>query len=287
MTVGSPPMPGLAIPIGVNLTTIGVTGRWWLESAARVEAAGFPTVWAWDHFVSRGRRADPLLECWTTLAATAATTSRLRLGSFVTNVMNRHPAVLARIVMTVADLAPGRVELGIGIGGHPAEHLAYGIEFPEAAERAARLEEAITIIRALFEGGPVDFEGPFHQLAEAFASPVPDPAPRIIVAGETPTGARLAARAGDAWITFAPHFDKLLPIYLEALALAGRRREDVSIIVADDVPRGAAALESPIVADMTGVAAAWQARGADELVLHWIDADQLDAVLAAGERAWA
>jgi len=280
-------MPGLAIPIGVNLTTIGVTGRWWLESAARVEAAGFPTVWAWDHFVSRGRLADPLLECWTTLAATAATTSRVRLGSFVTNVMNRHPSVLARIVMTVADLAPGRVELGIGIGGHPAEHLSYGIDFPEVAERVARLEEAITIIRSLFAGGPVDFEGPFHELAEAFASPVPDPAPRIIVAGETATGARLAARMGDAWITFAPHFDKLLPIYLEALALAGRRREDVSIIVADDVPRGAAALESPIVADMTGVAAAWQARGADELVLHWIDADQLEAVLAAGERAWA
>jgi len=280
-------MPGLAIPIGVNLTTIGVTGRWWLESAARVEAAGFPTVWAWDHFVSRGRLADPLLECWTTLAATAATTSRVRLGSFVTNVMNRHPSVLARIVMTVADLAPGRVELGIGIGGHPAEHLSYGIDFPEVAERVARLEEAITIIRSLFAGGPVDFEGPFHELAEAFASPVPDPAPRIIVAGETATGARLAARMGDAWITFAPHFDKLLPIYLEALALAGRRREDVSIIVADDVPRGAAALESPIVADMTGVATAWQARGADELVLHWIDADQLEAVLAAGERAWA
>ncbi len=280
-------MRGLAIPVGVNLTTIGITGRWWLESAARVEAAGFPTVWAWDHFVSRGRLADPLLECWTTLAATAATTSRLRLGSFVTNVMNRHPAVLARIVMTVADLAPGRVELGIGIGGHPAEHLSYGIDFPEAAERAARLEEAITIIRALFEGGPVNFEGPFHELAEAFASPVPDPAPRIIVAGETPTGARLAARTGDAWVTFAPHFDKLLPIYLEALVLAGRRREDVSIIVADDVPRGAAVIESPIVADMTGVAAAWQARGADELVLHWIHPDQLEAVLAAGERAWA
>jgi alkanesulfonate monooxygenase SsuD/methylene tetrahydromethanopterin reductase-like flavin-dependent oxidoreductase (luciferase family) len=287
MSDGSARGTGLAIPVGVNLTTIGVSMRWWLESAQRVEAAGFPTVWAWDHFVSRGRLSDPLLECWTTLAATAATTSRVRLGSFVTNVVNRHPAVLARMAMTVADLAPGRVELGIGIGGHPAEHLSYGIDFPDARERVARLEEAIIVIRALFSGGPVDFEGTYFELTDAYAAPVPDPAPRILVAGETPMGATLAARMGDAWITFDTFFDKLLPVYLDALTAAGRRRSDVSIVVATDVPRGASAVEAPILADPVGTTARWRERGADELVLHWIHADQLDHVLAAGERAWA
>ena len=134
---------GLAIPVGVNLTTIAVSSRWWLESANGSRRPGISTAWAWDHFVSRGRLTDPLLECWTTLAAPAAAmTSRVRVGSFVTNVVNRHPAVLARMAMTVADLAPGRVELGIGIGGHPSEHAVYGIDFPDARERAARLEEA-------------------------------------------------------------------------------------------------------------------------------------------------
>ncbi len=278
---------GLAVPVGVNLTSIRVTGRWWLDTAQRVQAAGFSTAWIWDHFVSWGRQADPLLECWTTLAATAATTSSVHLGSFVTNVANRHPAVLARQVMTVADLAPGRVELGIGIGGHPAEHVAYGIDFPEAAVRASRLEEAVAVIRALFAGGPATFQGQHYQLAEAYAAPIPSPAPRISIAAETPAGARLAARAGDAWITFEPHLDRLLPVYLDALAAAGRSRSDVSIIVAVDIPRGDAAAEAPILADPASATAAWRDRGADELVLHWIHPDQLDAVLAAGERAWA
>ncbi len=278
---------GLAIPVGVNLTTIGVSSRWWLDSAARAEVAGFSTAWSWDHFVSRGRLTDPLLECWTTLAATAATTTRIRLGSFVTNVMNRHPAVLARMAMTVADLAPGRVDLGIGIGGHPAEHLSYGIDWPNAKERLARLQEAIVVIRALFEGGPADFEGAFYQLTDAYAAPVPHPAPRILMAGETPAGVQLAARVADAWITFDTYFDRLLPIYLEALSAAGRRRSDVSVVVATDVPRGAAAAEHPLLVDLAASSAAWKERGADELVLHWIHADQLEAVLAAGERAAA
>jgi G6PDH family F420-dependent oxidoreductase len=280
---------GLAIPVGVNLTSVGkdVSVRWWLDSAARIEAAGFATAWAWDHFVSWGTRTDPLVECWTTLAAVAATTSRVRVGSFVTNVMNRHPAVLANIALTVADLAPGRVELGIGIGGHKVEHVAYGIDFPEVRERVARLEEAVTVIRALFAGGPADFQGEYYQLTDAYAAPVPRPAPRISISAETPAGARLAARIGDAWITFEQHLDKLLPIYLEALAAAGRHRSEVAILVGVEVPRGAEAAQHPLLVDLAASTAAWKARGADELVLHWIHADQLEAVLAAGERASA
>ena len=78
-----------------------------------------------------------------------------------------------------------------------------------------------------------------------------------------------------------------MPVYLEALAAAGRRRSDVTIVVGTDVPRGAAAAEHPLLADLAASTAAWQARGADELVLHWIHDDQLEAVLAAGERAAA
>jgi alkanesulfonate monooxygenase SsuD/methylene tetrahydromethanopterin reductase-like flavin-dependent oxidoreductase (luciferase family) len=278
---------GPVIPVGVNLTTIGVDARWWLAAARRLEAAGYATAWAWDHFVSRGRLDDPVLECWTTLAATAATTRRLRVGSFVTNVMNRHPAVLARMVATVADLAPGRVELGIGIGGHPAEHAAYGIDFPPPTERAARLEEAVGVIRALFTGGPVGFDGGWYQLRDAHASPVPDPVPRIIIGGETPAGARLAARVGDAWTCFADRYDGLLPVFEAALAAAGRSRADVAVIVGCDVPRGDDARTASAIADTRAWAEGWRERGADELVLHWIHPDQLEAVLTAGERAWA
>ena len=156
----------------------------------------FRTAWAWDHFVSRGELDDPVLECWTTLAATAARTRQLRVGSFVSNVMNRHPAVLARMAATLSDLSGGRLELGIGIGGHPAEHQAYGIPFPDPAERAAHLEEAVQVLRLLFGGGPVDFDGRFYQLSAAHAFPAPQPPPRITIGGEKPAGARLAARIG-------------------------------------------------------------------------------------------
>ena len=277
---------GPSIPVGVNLTTIGIDTRWWLDTACRLEAAGYAGVWAWDHFVSRGRLDDPMLECWTTLAATAAVTSRIHVGSFVSNVMNRHPAVLARMVATIADLAPGRVELGIGIGGHPAEHTAYGIEFPAPPERAARLVEAVGVIRALFTGGPVSTQGAWYRLDEAYASPAPTPVPRIIVGGERPAGARLAARIADGWSCMESQYDALRPVFDAALAEAGRSRSDVAVIVGCDLPAGDAAGTSPAMTDPVAWAERWRERGADELVLHWVKGDQVEAVLAAGERAW-
>jgi G6PDH family F420-dependent oxidoreductase len=276
---------GLAIPVGVDLTIIGVSLEWWLASARRLESAGFDGVWVWDHFVSRGRLTDPVLECWTTLAAAAATTSRIRVGSFVTNVMNRHPAVLARQAATLWELSRGRLEVGIGIGGHPKEHEAYGIDFPEPAERAARLEEAVSVLRLLWSGGPVDFEGRFYELRGAHAFPAPMPPPRIIIGGETPAGARLAARIGDAWSCFEEAYPRLLPVFEEALAAAGRRREDVQVIVGLDFDEGVAPAEEPLLRDLAATAEEWQSRGADEVIIHWVKPSHLDAVVAAGKRA--
>ena len=69
------------IPVGITPTTIGVHAAWWLDAARRADAAGLAGVWAWDHFLSRGRRTDPVLECWTTLAAASAVTTRIAVGS--------------------------------------------------------------------------------------------------------------------------------------------------------------------------------------------------------------
>ena len=111
-------------------------------------------------------------------------------------------------------------------GGAPKEHAAYGIEFPDVAERVARLEEAVAVIRALWTGGPVTRPSPYYPLVDAHAFPVPTPPPPIIIGGETPAGARLAARIGDGWSTFENNFVQNMPLYLEALEAAGRRRED-------------------------------------------------------------
>jgi len=270
--------------LGVNLTAIGVTAAWWLTAARRLDAAGFDAVWCWDHFLSRGDPADPVLECWTTLAATAAVTERIHVGSFVTNVMNRHPALLARMAATVQDVAAGRLEMGIGIGGFPLEHEALGIAFPPAAERAERLEEAVQILRLLWSGGPVSFQGRHYLLAQAQAHPVPRPAPRLIIGGETPAGARLAARLGDAWTTDAKGLRRDRQAFLDALGAAGRRPGDVAVLVEVDLDRKRSPTDQPLLADLPGEMARLADAGASELVIGYVRPEQLDAVVAARER---
>jgi alkanesulfonate monooxygenase SsuD/methylene tetrahydromethanopterin reductase-like flavin-dependent oxidoreductase (luciferase family) len=274
------------IPIGINPTSIGVSSRWWRESAQAAEAAGFAGVWCWDHFISQGNdKQTPVLECWTTLTAAAAATSSLRVGSFVSNVMNRHPAVLARMLATISDQSGARVDLGIGVGGNPEEMAAYGITFPSPPERVAVLEEAVAVMRALWSGGPVDYDGRLFKLRAAHAFPVPAPAPRVIVGGEKPAGARLAARVGDGWTTNGPDYEHLLPIHLAELERVGRRRQDVVHIVSVSLAREEPLESQPLIADMAGFAAEWQGRGADELVINWVRQAQLPVVLEAASRA--
>ena len=115
--------------------------------------------------MGRGDLTVPVVEGWTALAMAAGATSRIEVGSFVLNVMNRHPAVVARMASTLQIASGGRLILGVGIGGHPKEHAAYGIDFPDAPERVARLEEAVAVIRALWTGGPVTRPSPFYPFA--------------------------------------------------------------------------------------------------------------------------
>ena len=273
------------IPIGVNLTSIGVRSDWWLSAARDVEQAGFGAVWCWDHFVSRGRKSDPVLECWTTLTATAAITSRLRVGSFINNVMNRHPAVLARMVATLWDQSGGRVELGIGVGGSGPELDMYGIARPEPSVRVRILEDAVAVIRSLWSGGPVSHSGEFFSLNDAWAHPAPERPPRIIVGGEKPGGARLAARSGDGWTTNAVDYERLLPIHLEELSRVGRSRAEMSHILAVSLSRDEPLERQPLIADLRTYLAEWQARGADELVVNWVRPAELPALLEAAARA--
>jgi alkanesulfonate monooxygenase SsuD/methylene tetrahydromethanopterin reductase-like flavin-dependent oxidoreductase (luciferase family) len=273
------------IPIGINPTTIGVTSEWWLGAARDAEAAGFKGVWSWDHFVSRGKKTDPVLECWTTLTAAAAVTSKLHVGSFINNVMNREPAVLARMVATLWDQSGGRVELGIGVGGAGPELPSYGIDLPEPKVRCAMLEEAVAVIRLLWAGGPADFEGQFYSLHDAYAHPAPEPPPRIIVGGEKPAGTRLAARVGDGWTTNGEDYEALLPVHLEELAARGRSRAEIAHLVAVSIARDTPLAEQPLFADMTTFLGEWRDRGADEVIVSWVKPADLPALLDAAARA--
>ena len=272
--------------VGVAIGSVGADAAWWLETARRLDEAGYAGAWCWDHVMGKGDPTVPVLEQWTTLAAAAAVTRRIGLGSWVANVMNRHPAVLARMAGTVQAIAGGRLTLGIGIGGFPREHRAYGIDFPDPAERAARLEEAIAVIRALWTGGPVSRPGRFYQLEAASAFPRPEPPPPILLGAGTPAGVRLAARAGDGWAAEAATYEALREQYLEALAAAGRARADVRIVVGFGGGRtGADALAgSPWIEASAETAARWAELGADEIVLTARTAADIDRLVAARGR---
>ncbi len=271
------------LPIGVCLRAIRAEPAWWLESARRLDAAGYAGLWCWDHVMGRGEKTVPVVEAWTVLSMAAAQTSRVTVAPFVLNVMNRHPALVARMASTLQIASGGRLILGIGIGGAPAEHAAYGMEFPGIPERVARLEEAIAVIRALWTGGPVTRPSPYYPLVDAYAHPVPDPAPRIIIGGETPAGARLAARIGDGWSTFDDNFESNLPRYLEALEAAGRRRADQSVIVGfqGDWLGDESFRDSPWFHEPRATWERWHEAGADGAIVLARTTDDVDALIDA------
>jgi alkanesulfonate monooxygenase SsuD/methylene tetrahydromethanopterin reductase-like flavin-dependent oxidoreductase (luciferase family) len=273
-------------PIGVSIRTIRAEPRWWLESALRLDAAGYDGVWAWDHFMGRGDATVPVVEGWTAIAMASGATSRIRVGSFVANVMNRHPAVLARMASTLQVASGGRLVLGIGIGGNPREHAAYGIDFPSVPERVARLEEAVAVIRALWTGGPVTRDSPYYPLLEASAFPVPDPPPPIVIGGETAAGARLAGRIGDGWTAFDDNFEANLPVYLESLAASGRRREDQRVLVGfeGDMLSDEPLAGSPWVTAPVETWGRWREAGADGAVVLARTTADVDALVDAAGR---
>jgi alkanesulfonate monooxygenase SsuD/methylene tetrahydromethanopterin reductase-like flavin-dependent oxidoreductase (luciferase family) len=285
---GSPghPAEGNRLQIGVALGSVGATAEWWLESARRLEAAGYRAVWCWDHFVAGKDRTVPVLEQWTMLAAAAGATSRIGLGTFVSNVMNRHPAVLARMAGTLQAASGGRLSVGIGIGGNAAEHRAYGIDFPDVPERAARLEEAIAVIRALWGGGPVTRPSRFYPLEEAYAFPVPSPTPKLLIGAASPRGLRIAARGADGWAAEIGDFERLLPVFLEALSAEGRTRKDAWIAVGfgsgrsgQDVLTGSPWIDAP-----AETWAKYAAAGADEAVVPARTTNDVDALVGAVDR---
>ena len=211
----------------------------------------------------------------------------MTVGTFVANVMNRHPAVLARMATTLQVVSGGRLILGIGIGGHPAEHRALGIPFPDAPERVARLEEAVAVLRALWTGGPVP------GLRRSTRSRTPssasaDPAAPIVIGGETPAGARLAGRIGDGWTAFEDNFEANLPVYLEALEATGRRARRPArhrrLPGSRLAERRAASPAVRWVEAPRETWARWQAAGADGAIVTVRTTADVDALVAATDR---
>jgi F420-dependent oxidoreductase-like protein len=182
-----------------------VTWDQWVAIARACEEQGFDALFRSDHYRSlSGRDADGTLDAWTTLAALAARTERIRLGTLVSPVTFRHPSLLAKSVVTADHVSGGRVELGMGAGWHEGEHRAYGFPFPPPAERLAMLGEQVEIVHRLWDRDEetVTFQGSHYRLDACPSLPKPfqDPHPNLILGGEAgPRAARLAARWADEY----------------------------------------------------------------------------------------
>ena len=170
--------------------------------AAAVERLGFEGLWLSDHLDSLHQPGVGGLETWTALGVVAAETERIRLGPLVTPVTFRHPALVARMVAGLDVLSGGRMVLGLGAGWNDAEHRAYGVDFPPAAERTARLEEVIQVIDRLQGDAPASFEGRYYRVEAVDARPKPVQRPRVpllIGGGGERRTLPLAARYADEW----------------------------------------------------------------------------------------
>lgn len=165
------------------------------EAAIYGERRGLDGLWLGDHLV----HPLPLLESIVTLEHMATVTSRIQVGTSVMLLALRKPLVAAKQLATIASYHPGRLTLGVGVGGeHPIEFRAAGVALEE---RGARLDEAVQQVRALWRGERVTAAGPFGDLTGVSIAPTPPPVP-FLFGGHTPKALRRAARLGDGWVGF-------------------------------------------------------------------------------------
>ncbi|HEX3177725.1 MAG TPA: LLM class F420-dependent oxidoreductase [Methylomirabilota bacterium] len=188
-----------AIFTGLGLTTWDAVRDLWVHA----DKAGWDAACVTDHFMpNTPDKVGDVMECWTTLAALAPLTSRLRIGTIVAGNTYRHPAVLAKMAAQVDIISGGRLICGLGAAWQQNEHEAYGIPFYTVPERLARLDEACQVLKALWTQDRSNFKGRYYQLTDAPLSPKPvqRPHPELMIGGggEKVT-LKIVARHADHW----------------------------------------------------------------------------------------
>lgn len=165
--------------------------------ALATEAAGFDSVWVFDHLLFRfDGETTGIHEAWTILTAIAEATERVKLGSIVMCTEFRNPALLAKMAATLDAVSDGRLILGLGCGWHDPEYDAFG--YP-TDHKVGRFEDSLTIIHELLRTGRSDHRGPYHEVSDAVLMPPARPDLPILIAAKRPRMLELTARYADAW----------------------------------------------------------------------------------------
>ena len=313
----APPVTRLGLQIP-NFTFPGVADADLFETvsgiATTAEAHGFDSLWVMDHLYQIemvGPKEDPMLESYTLLAAVAARTQRVGLGTMVTGVTYRNPALLAKIVTTLDVISRGRAILGIGAAWNDDEHAGYGFDFPTVKERMDRLEEALQIIRAMFTEPAPTFEGRYYRIHQVLNNPKPirGSIPILIGGSGEKRTLRLVAKYGDACNLFGDPdtIGHKIDVLERHCAEVGRDPAEItktglaSVIVRPTAAEAEKALEAfaatrgtvpdrvrdyLVVGDPAAVTErmrAYTAVGLDGMVVNLPEVADLDAVALAGE----
>jgi len=229
-----------------------------VEQARAAEEAGFSLVTVMDHLYQIpgvGQVDEPMLEGWSVLAALARETSRVRLGTLVTGVTYRNPALLAKQVTTLDTISGGRALLGLGAAWNDVEHEGYGFDFPPVGDRMDRLDEALAIIKSMFTEERPTFHGKHYRISQALNVPRPiqSGGPQILVGGggEQRT-LRIAARYADMTHWF--------PLGMETL----KRKDDLLIGYCEQIGRDPATIERTMATPVVVMASEAEAKAAVE-----------------------
>jgi F420-dependent oxidoreductase-like protein len=223
------------IRFGVQAPQQNVTYEGLRETWKLIDSLGYDTAWVFDHFFPiLSDPSGPCYEGWTVLAALAAETSLVQVGTLVTGNMYRNPALLAKMGATLDHTSGGRLIMGIGAGWFEQEHVAYDIPFGTTAERIHRVDEAAEIIKRLWTEKQVTFEGRYYHLKDAYCEPKPlqTPRPPIMMGG---SGEKLMlkviAKHADQWNTFgSPEvFRHKIEVLKEHCATVGRNFDEIEI----------------------------------------------------------
>jgi F420-dependent oxidoreductase-like protein len=209
----------------------------WADMLAVWQAADdidvYESGWTFDHFYPIfSDSSGPCLEGWTTLTALAQATKRIRLGTLVTGMHYRHPAVLANMAAALDIISNGRLELGIGAGWNEEESRGLGFPFPPVAERFERLEETLQYLLQMWSDDDGPFEGKYYQAERLLNVPqaLTKPHPPIMVggSGEKKT-LRLVAKYGQACNLFnAPELEHKLDVLKQHCENEGRDYDEIT-----------------------------------------------------------
>jgi alkanesulfonate monooxygenase SsuD/methylene tetrahydromethanopterin reductase-like flavin-dependent oxidoreductase (luciferase family) len=201
--------------------------------ARAAEAAGFNGIVGMDHLEPPGAEDQPMYEAMVANTWIAAHTQKLAVGSLVLCDALRHPALLARQAVSIDHASGGRFELGIGWGSWPADFEKFGVTPDQPRDRVARLRETLEIIKALWAGEKVTYEGAFHRLRDVVLAPRPLGKIPVLIGGSGPKTLALVREFADWWNLDIRHLDKLgTEAFDDLRAQVGKARVSIQQMVA-------------------------------------------------------